>query len=916
MLNFDWRKRRAASVLVPLTVLSLLGAVPYGINSFAAGGTAKPPVGAIAPYVIPTLPDPVTSVNTALINGFDDTGFIQSATVDTTNANCPNTTDPHRFGGTLVLNHGPIVVPCNMVIQMPANTYTWADFINGGPDLSLGKGYPSFEVHAIGNLVGPRRIAGLMFASQLGLNSGTGVITGIDYATGNLQVDNGNGAAPSIVQINDPNGRFGRAQSPDPRFSVDDANPTIHGGTGYPMCVPRTDPAVTDDSLCPQANRPNLVDVTVNGAVVPPVAGGCRNFSVSGIAPPVSGELTPPAAGQAYCSAFVMNSVAARSATDPDPRAQAPFEVGDSIIYSGTLFPAVGTAPAYISAHTVEANIGIFTMPGTQPSYLAIGQFGVGTADPSLISINGFAVETQDRLFLESETTDVKTAVDIYMTDVNPLTGAVRNRWVTPFEMTGEQNGPLQADGVTPIGGGITTQNVGPQPQRIRLRASRAPFGMLSAPSRNIRVAVRSLCTPQAPVNDAAGNALLTSLDTCLNDAAKTANGLMAGEYTAPTFDFIFPENVKPGDTLVPFDFWHLPFLRYGDGASTASGVGPLEPTPWSGASATVPGAPVIGAATATASTATAAWAPPVTDGGAAITSYTVTMLDSAGNPAGTPQTVAGNVTTATFTGLTAGASFSFKVSATNLLGTGPSSAVSNVVTLTAPATTTAPVMSLTVPSGPVSTTAVPASLTWTGTNATGYELQQSVNGAAFADIAVCTAATPCASTSTTVSVKPSPTNGTITTYRYQVRATNPAGTFGAYTAGTAFSVPALDNTGGFSFNGGWGGVNVAGAYNGSVHESSTAGAAANNSNVLSGSTVAWVSTTGPDRGMATVSVDGGAAVTVDLYSATLKPATLVWQATNLGTATGHTIKVTVLSTRNAASTGNKVDIDAYLGLK
>jgi hypothetical protein len=127
----------------------------------------------------------------------------------------------------------------------------------------------------------------------------------------------------------------------------------------------------------------------------------------------------------------------------------------------------------------------------------------------------------------------------------------------------------------------------------------------------------------------------------------------------------------------VPFDFWHLPFLRYGEGATTASAigpsVGPLEPTPWSGASATVPGAPVIGAATATGSTATAAWAPPVTDGGASITAYNVTLLDSAGNTAGT-QTVAGNVTTATFTGLTSGATFRFKVSATNLLGTGPDS--------------------------------------------------------------------------------------------------------------------------------------------------------------------------------------------------------------------------------------------------
>jgi hypothetical protein len=350
------------------------------------------------------------------------------------------------------------------------------------------------------------------------------------------------------------------------------------------MCVPRSNPAVKDDALCPQANRPNLVPVTVNGKTVPAVAGGCRNFSVAGIAPPKGGELTPPAAGQAYCSEFVMPSVASVTAGSPDPRQQAPFEVGDSIHFAGTLVhPATG--PDFISAHTVEANIGVYTMPGTQPSYLAIGDFGVGTADPNAISINGLAAETTDRIFLEAETTDVKTAVDIYLTDVDPATGAVRNRWATPFAMTGENNGPLQADGVTPIGGGITTQNTGAQPQRARLRATKAPAGLLSQPTRTVRVAVRSLCTPQAPVNDAKGNAVLTTLDTCLNSAPKTANGLVAGEYTAPTFTFIFPENVKPGDLLIPYDLWHLPFIRNGEGATTASaigpGVGPLEPTPW-----------------------------------------------------------------------------------------------------------------------------------------------------------------------------------------------------------------------------------------------------------------------------------------------------------------------------------------------
>ncbi|HEY8621330.1 MAG TPA: hypothetical protein VIM01_14765, partial [Dermatophilaceae bacterium] len=381
-----------------------------------------------------TLPDPVTSVDPALIHGFADTGFIQAATVDATNANCPNTPADHpsRFGGTLTLNHGPIVIPCNMVIQLPANTMTWADIINNGPSLALGTGYPSFQMQAVGNIVGDRRIAGLLYTSQQSVNASTGVITSIDYATGNLLVDTGDPAAPATVQINDPNGRFGRAQTPDARFSVDDANPTIHGGTGYPMCVPRTDPAVTggDDPLCSQANRPNLVPVTVNGVVVPPVAGGCLNFSVAGIAPPVSGELTRPALDQAYCSQFVMKSVAARAGTDPDPRQQAPFEVGDAITFSGTLMPA-GASPAYISAHTIEANIGIYTFPGTQPSYLAIGEFGVGTADPNAVSINGIATETQDRIFLEAETTDVKTPVDIYMMDVNPLTGAVRNRWAT-----------------------------------------------------------------------------------------------------------------------------------------------------------------------------------------------------------------------------------------------------------------------------------------------------------------------------------------------------------------------------------------------------------------------------------------------------------------------------------------------------
>jgi hypothetical protein len=394
-----------------------------------------------------------------------------------------------------------------------------------------------------------------MFASQQSVNTGSGIISKIDYATGRIHVDTGDPANPAVIEINDPNGRFGRKQSPDPRFSVDDQNPTIHAGTGYPMCVPRTDPATTDDALCPQANRPK------------PAGAGrhCRNFTDAGVVPlPASGDLTQPPVGQVYCSMFVMKSVtdATRTATDPDPRQQVPFEIGDHITWSGTLIKQAAGSADLISAHTVEANLGVYTQPGTQPAYVAIGEFGVGSADPNAVAVSGVAQETQDRIFLESETTDVKTPVDIYMQDVDAASGALHNRWVTPFEMTGEN----QAGNPS---GGITTQFAGAQPQRARLRATKAPLGLLSQPTRTIRVAQRSLCTPDA--NQA-------TMDACLNNAPTTANGLVAGEYTAPTFEFIFPENVMPGDGVVPNDLWHLPFLRNGEGPGSA---GPLEPAPW-----------------------------------------------------------------------------------------------------------------------------------------------------------------------------------------------------------------------------------------------------------------------------------------------------------------------------------------------
>jgi Fibronectin type III domain len=118
----------------------------------------------------------------------------------------------------------------------------------------------------------------------------------------------------------------------------------------------------------------------------------------------------------------------------------------------------------------------------------------------------------------------------------------------------------------------------------------------------------------------------------------------------------------------------------------TAVGTGPasaassaVTPT----VAPTVPGAPTNVTATAGDGSAVVSWTAP-SNGGSAITSYTVTPF--IGSTAQTPTTVSGSppATTATVTGLTNGTAYTFKVSATNAVGTGPASAASNAVTPTA----------------------------------------------------------------------------------------------------------------------------------------------------------------------------------------------------------------------------------------
>ena len=179
---------------------------------------------------------------------------------------------------------------------------------------------------------------------------------------------------------------------------------------------------------------------------------------------------------------------------------------------------------------------------------------------------------------------------------------------------------------------------------------------------------------------------------------------------------------------------------------------------------ASPPAAPTGVTATAGNASATVSWTPPP----GTVTSYSVTPY--AGSTAGTPVTVTGSppASTATVTGLTNGTAYTFKVTATNSLGTGTASAPSNAVTPSAGAVPAAPtgVTAATAGSGSVT---VSWSAPTSSSSITSYTVTPFVGSTAGTPVTV--SGSPPA-TSTTLSGL---TNGT--TYTFKVSATNSAGT-------------------------------------------------------------------------------------------------------------------------------------------
>jgi hypothetical protein len=218
----------------------------------------------------------------------------------------------------------------------------------------------------------------------------------------------------------------------------------------------------------------------------------------------------------------------------------------------------------------------------------------------------------------------------------------------------------------------------------------------------------------------------------------------------------------------------------------------------------------------------------------------------------------------------------------------------------------------------PIQNSTLPVDLTWTGTG-TASQLEMATGATtatlgAFAPVTL----TPASATSTRVRLAMGTSTGKA--YQFRVRSCN-ATTCGAWVNGAKFTLQPLDDAGipAALWKGTWTNTPLAGAYGGTVKRSSTSAGVTLVPAVtftVSGN-AAWVSTLGPNQGLAQIQVDNGKPEVVDTYSPTVRTGRVVWARDGL-TAGAHTVTLTVLgkkSTLNpgACNTGTKcaqVDVD------
>jgi len=427
-------------------------------------------------------------------------------------------------GGTITVNNVKYIVPYYTILQMPAFALTWQELFAMAP------------------------------APYTGLQTGL-AIQDLPKPKYNYEAH--------LVGNRLPDGR----QIVGLMFL---SQHSLHAGQGFITAVNFADGSVTIDGITrvrindpigrfsvgiPDAQNPDkrfTIDEdnpTIRASSSYPM---CIPRSAADSLCPQKNRPLSPVDGVTRLGFFTMPATAATPtpANQPDPYLMAPFEVGDWVTYNGLLVddPVSGT---YVLAHTMIAEATILTAPGSLPAYTAID-----VALQGVVSKNAAAgLEGAVRTRVEGWSTDAggNTAENIYAVDVDACSGVESERlWNDHDPKTGAIiGGPfsIDIDSITAFG-------------RWRFRPSARDESFLPG-TRMIR-------------------ARNTSLNAVDHRVILTPNGLMAGEYSAPDFEFIFAEAVPPGaGPQPPNNFENLPFLVSGEGPYNGGApTGQISPWP------------------------------------------------------------------------------------------------------------------------------------------------------------------------------------------------------------------------------------------------------------------------------------------------------------------------------------------------
>ncbi|HJP95100.1 MAG TPA: hypothetical protein VJ875_24275 [Pyrinomonadaceae bacterium] len=275
-------------------------------------------------------------------------------------------------GGVVVVGGQNIIIPRNLLMDLPANRLTLNQIFAQAPAACLQRAESGLakadfcnanKTGAIATIHANRTSAGNVIAGdvfiQKGVDKVKGNVTYISYTDGYFRLNgNANDANTGVmVRLNDPNNRHTVQQglgcqagsvncSPDPRFTLDRDNYTNTFSTGVPSCIPSTVARTFVDTLDLDADGNTTETLTTQS-------------SATG-----TGDLLCPSTNR------TPDLIVA------DSRRLAPIQIGDSVEAEGN-FETINDV-RFLSAHTtmISRALGTRDVAG-QPDYLTLDEVGI-----------------------------------------------------------------------------------------------------------------------------------------------------------------------------------------------------------------------------------------------------------------------------------------------------------------------------------------------------------------------------------------------------------------------------------------------------------------------------------------------------------------------------------------------------------